>query len=434
MTKSNFIIGGGFTGLGAGIITGYKVFESQNYPGGICASYIKDGFRFEIGGGHWIFGGDPHVLSLIKRMTPCKQYSRKSAVFFGGNLDATKDFKYKFVDYPLQNHLYQLGDTISNAVLKELVHSYQNRGIPHSMDGWLRKNFGDTLYRIFFQPFHERYTAGLYKDIAPQDPYKTPFKISNVIDGLFGNMSKTVGYNVTYLYPGNGLNHLAAQIAGKCNIEYDSHVEKIFPDSKAIRLRNGIELEYDKLISTIPINKTLSMCGFENEAEPYTSVMVLNVGVELPGTGIAGHGYHWLYIPDSISGFHRIGYYSNVDSSFLPSKYNNPAKYGSLYIEFAFKNGEKPSNDTVKEIANRTIDELKEWDFIKNAIVVDPTWIDVAYTWRSPGSNWLHESVEKLKEYDILSIGRYGKWKFQGIAESLKEGLTVGSAVKLMSV
>ncbi len=39
--NKTFIIGAGFTGLGAGLISGFKIFEASDRPGGICASYKK---------------------------------------------------------------------------------------------------------------------------------------------------------------------------------------------------------------------------------------------------------------------------------------------------------------------------------------------------------------------------------------------------------
>src|SRR5271157_1710 len=81
------ILGGGMTGLAAGWASGSPVYEAEEAPGGICSSYYvrpgsrerlhdspQDGeaYRFEIGGGHWIFGGDPAVLRFIRRLAPVK--------------------------------------------------------------------------------------------------------------------------------------------------------------------------------------------------------------------------------------------------------------------------------------------------------------------------------------------------------------------------
>jgi len=431
--KMKLIIGAGFTGLGAGLASGFKIFEASDKPGGICASYQKEGFRFEIGGGHWIFGGDKFIIDLINNFSRCKRYVRKSAVFFAGNLDSTREFKYKFVDYPIQNHLYALGNKIASQALKEILTNSKNSEFPNSitMAEWLKLNFGETLYQIFFAPFHERYTAGLYKEIAQQDPYKTPFDIKSVIDGALGNPNKSVGYNVTFIYPEDGLDTLAWRIAKFCDIQFESRVEKIDVETKTLLLSDGREFKYDTLISTLPLNKILKMAGIADEDEPYTSVLVLNMGVELSQSKIANHGFHWLYIPDSLSGFHRIGYYSNVDAVFLPEKFRNPEKYGSLYIEFAFKGGRKPSDEEISALIKKTEEELKEYGFIKKVIVADPTWIDVAYTWRRPNSNWVERSLNMLLEKGIFSVGRYGRWSFQGIAESLKEGIFVGSVLKL---
>jgi protoporphyrinogen oxidase len=429
-----FIIGAGFTGLGAGLASGFKIFEASDKPGGICASYQKEGFHFEIGGGHWIWSFDKLIFDLINKFSRCKRYIRKSAVFFAGNLDQTKELKYKFVDYPIQNNLYALGNKIASQAVKEILLNSKNSHIPDgiTMSEWLKLNFGETLFSIFFAPFHERYTAGLYTEIAPQDPYKTPFDIKSVVEGAMGNPNRDVGYNVSFVYPENGLDFLALKIANLCNIEFEAKVERIDIETKTLVLSDGRGFEYDALISTLPLNKLLKITGISDEEEPYTSVLVLNMGVELAENKISKHGFHWLYVPDSLSGFHRIGYYSNVDPIFLPESLRNPEKYGSLYIEFAFRGGDKPSGEDLKAIIKKTENELKEYGFIKKVLVADPTWIEVAYTWRRPKNDWIEKFLNTLAGKNIFSIGRFGKWNtMYGIAESLKEGIFVGSVLKV---
>ena len=42
-----------------------------------------------------------------------------------------------------------------------------------------------------------------------------------------------------------------------------------------------------------------------------------------------------------------------------------------------------------------------------------------------PNCNTVKKALDWLKDKGITSIGRYGKWHFQGMAESIQEGLTV---------
>ena len=65
--------------------------------------------------------------------------------------------------------------------------------------------------------------------------------------------------------------------------------------------------------------------------------------------------------------------------------------------------------------------------------VVDPTWIDVAYTWSWPGPQWRQTALSETAKHNIYQIGRYGQWNFQGIAESLKEGSSILSSIKSLS-
>jgi len=59
---------------------------------------------------------------------------------------------------------------------------------------------------------------------------------------------------------------------------------------------------------------------------------------------------------------------------------------------------------------------------------VDPVWVEAAYTWAWPDSKWKEKAIALLKEHNIYQIGRYGRWKFQGIAESIREGLSIKRA------
>jgi protoporphyrinogen oxidase len=424
------ILGAGMTGPAAGWASGLPVYEAEEFPGGICSSYYvrpgeaerlhdapEDGeaYRFEIGGGHWIFGGDPLVLRFVRSLTPVKSYRRRSAVYF-----PDRDL---FVPYPIQNHLRYLGQKVAAQVLEEIVNGKGNSEVV-TMDDWLKVSFGPTLYELFFKPFHELYTAGLYKEIAPQDAYKTPVDISLVIKGAFDDVPQ-VGYNVTFVYPEEGLNVLARRMAQRCDVRYGKRAVKIDVQSREVYFEDDTSEAYDELISTLPLNRMMEMTGLNvgERPDPATSVLVVNIGAV---KGPRCPSEHWLYIPKSQSSFHRVGFYSNVDRHFLPISSRENGDRVSIYVERAYQGGAKPSEKETQAYGEAVVRELQDWGFIEQVEVADPTWIDVAYTWSWPGSQWKQMALKVLAEHDIYQVGRYGQWKFQGIAESIRDGLVAG--------
>jgi protoporphyrinogen oxidase len=428
------ILGGGMTGLAAGWASGLPVYEAEEAPGGICSSYYmrpgtherlhrpppdEEAYRFEIGGGHWIFGGDPSVLRLIRKLAPAGVYQRKSSVFFPD--------QSLYVPYPLQNHLGYLNQDLRTKALAEILTT--PKGKFRTMAEWMAQSFGPTLTNSFFGPFHELYTAGLWKTIAPQDPYKSPIDAAHVVRGA-SEATPPIGYNTSYLYPRDGLNALAEGLAQGCDVRYGKKVSRVDVPSKTAFFQDGRSIRYESLLSTLPLNKMIEMTGLKlpEEADPYTSVLVLNIG------GVRGAQCppdHWLYLPGSRAGFHRVGFYSHVDVSFLPSSARASNNRVSIYVERAYPGGQKPTPQEIREYSQATVRELQEWGFMGDAEVMDPTWIDVAYTWSWPGSEWRAVALQVLAEHDIQMVGRYARWTFQGIADSLRDGLYVGAANRL---
>jgi hypothetical protein len=157
--------------------------------------------------------------------------------------------------------------------------------------------------------------------------------------------------------------------------------------------------------------------------DPFTSVLVLNIGAE---QGATCPDVHWQYEPDAKSGFHRIGFYSNVDRSFLPRNCRESDRGVALYVERAFLAGAALSLDEVTGYSATVVAELQDRDYIGEVHAIDPSWVEVAYTWQLPGSTWREQAIAALAADGIHQAGRYGRWHFQGIADSVREGLEVG--------
>lgn len=433
MNSGVYVLGAGMTGLSAGWVSGFPIYEAEDRPGGICGSYYirpgrrerlhsgppdQEAYRFEWGGGHWIFGGDRFVLRFIKEMTGLKRYKRKSAVFF-----PDRDLR---VPYPLQDHLRYLGQDVAAKVLGEMLEARGDTGPSATMADWLRSSFGPTLCELFFEPFHELYTAGLWRRIKPQDSYKSPVNLSLAMRGALEEVSPT-GYNVEFLYPIEGLDALARRMAAQCTVHYGHRVVGISPEKQVLWFENGSELKYQALLSTLPLNRMTKLCGLDVNAppDPSVSVLVINIGAE---RGARCPDDHWLYVPMSLARFHRIGFYSNVDPSFVPISHRPTGQRVSIYVEKAYSDGECPEEAEIVALCEKVVRELQDWQWIGEAEVVDPTWIDVAYTWSWPGSRWRQEAVQALESRNIHQVGRFGAWVFQGIADSIRDGFLAGAS------
>jgi protoporphyrinogen oxidase len=431
MKPSTIVLGGGITGLAAAMASRAPVYESSDHPGGICSSYYlrpyeglrlmqcpEDGeaYRFEIGGGHWIFGGDALLNHFICALAPARTYTRRSSVYFKN--------RNLYVPYPLQNHLSFLDKATTSQALSEMA--VASTGEVQTLAQWLEQTFGPTLTRLFFAPFHELYTAGLWCRIAPQDGYKSPLALSQAIQGALGK-APAVGYNASFLYPENGLDAIVRAMANRCQVHYHHRVVHIDLQRRRVHFADGEEASYANCLATLPLSHLVELADLPMETlpAPHTSVLVLNIGAV---KGPRCPSDHWLYTPDSQAGFHRIGFYSNVDPSFLPASRRDDRT--SIYIERSFKQGENPAEAEVKSYTDAVILELQEMGFIQEVEAVDPTWIEVAYTWAWPGSGWKQEAMAELETHGVFPVGRYGRWNFQGIAASIKDGFQAGSCFK----
>lgn len=415
----NAIIGGGFSGLAAAAVSGGVCFEAAARPGGLCATYELEGFRFEVGGGHWLWGASTGADALLAEFAQMRTYERSAAVYFAES--------GRLVPFPLQENLWALDAAVRKASANELDEtSSASRTIDpgQTLDDWLLASFGPTLHQIFFGPFNDRYTAGLSSMIEPADPAKTPIDIERVRLGVDGPRS-SAGYNATFRYPIGGLGNIARGLADSCDVRMEEAVTAIDTTDRVLMTDRG-SYRYDNLITTVALDRGLGLAGLSaSHSDPHTSVLVINIAApRMPDTPTE----HWLYVPDSVTGFHRVGFYSSIEPDFLPTRAKQ--SHVSMYVEFAFVGGDRPDPEAEGKLIADTLNELSSWGWIGEVEVADATWVEVGYTWTTPESSWVQQSLAALDDVGATSAGRYATWASdvgsQGILSSLQQGLAAG--------
>jgi len=430
-SKTICIIGGGISGLTLGLLTRGNVYEQHHYPGGLLASYFvniisrvkKRGIDrdetwdalFETGGGHWMWGleNNPEVESFLSRYSRFKKYFRKSAVYLTNyNL---------FVPYPIQYNIRYLPRDIRDKALEELINSRTNKAnCVHDVltyAEFLKCLFGETLYEVFFRPYNEMYTAGLMYKVMPPRELKIPNDLEKIIKGAKESSIEHVGYNYVFYYPTDGWGTLTWRLCNDTKCFLGNKVTEVDVENRILTINDSTKIKCNIIYVTIPLNKFIALInGYKPSfKEPYTSVLVVNViakSSKVPD-------YHWIYLSNTKTGFHRIGYYSNVDNLFLPSSLRGRG-YVSAYIEKTINPETRPHN--LEKVAEEIIDEAISLNLIGEPLLYDVNFIEVAYTWRLPKSNSVEEVTKFLEKNNIITVGRYASWgKIEGITESIKD-------------
>jgi protoporphyrinogen oxidase len=153
------ILGAGPTGLGAahrlqglGFLQ-FMLFEKENHPGGLAASFTDDqGFTWDVGG-HVQFSHYSYFDNLMEKLMDEEwlHHERESWIWIFD----------RFVPYPFQNNIRYLPKQAMRDCLQGLIQIHQNghNGPPENFEEWIRASFGDGVARHFLLPYNMKVWA-----------------------------------------------------------------------------------------------------------------------------------------------------------------------------------------------------------------------------------------------------------------------------------
>ena len=160
------IIGAGPAGLTAGYLLTKEgrdvivIERDETYVGGISRTVDYKGFLFDVGG-HRFFSKSKEVVDLWKEILPDDfiERPRLSRIFYGG----------KYYSYPLRAReaLFNLG--IFNSALCVLSYGWARMfpvKQPTTFHQWVRNQFGERLFSIFFKTYTEKVWGMSCNDIS----------------------------------------------------------------------------------------------------------------------------------------------------------------------------------------------------------------------------------------------------------------------------
>src|SRR5687768_6551443 len=153
------IIGAGISGVSAGRMLKEKgiscvLYEKKSRPGGLVQCDRVSGNLFHKVGGHVFNAKDKQVAdwfwSHFDRDREFLKAERNAKILLNGRI----------IGYPLENYLYMLDEKDVGNVIRELLvlhaDGYKDPySYPH-FEGFLKGNFGETLYNLYFSPYNRK--------------------------------------------------------------------------------------------------------------------------------------------------------------------------------------------------------------------------------------------------------------------------------------
>jgi UDP-galactopyranose mutase len=246
--------------------------------------------------------------------------------------------------------------------------------------------------------------------------------LEEVVNGALGLTNKGMGYNPKFIYPKNGgIDCLPQAFAASIsNIHSGQTVERIDPKRKFVRLANGREERYDSLISSLPLPLVFRLLAdvpddLRRDAEKLNAISVLNINIGVDRTNISDK--HWIYFPEDKFIFSRVGFPMNFSASVAPQGTS------SIYIEITHPLHERPNVDAAFE---RSVADLQSCgillpgDRILTRHVLDIQYAYVVFDAHRQAR--LQKLIAYLESRDIFAAGRYGRWEYFSMEDSILSG------------
>ena len=426
--KKVVIIGGGLAGLSAGYHLADVepiVFEREREIGGLCRSFRQDGFTFDCTG-HLVHLKTPYVKDLIARILPdAFDFHERRASIYSKSVETP---------YPFQANTFGLPPEVVKDCLIGFVESMRpsENGAPRNFYDWSLYTFGAGIAKHFMHPYNEKFWKHDLRTINPDwGTWAIPKPtLEQVVNGALGLTNKGMGYNPRFMYPkAGGIDCLPQALADPIGkLHRGQRVEYTDAKRKFVHLNNGRDETYDSLISTLPLPIVPRMLvnapdELRRHAEKLRAISVLNINIGVDRPNVSDQ--HWIYFPEDQFIFSRVGFPMN----FTPSA--GPLGASSLYIEITHPMHVKLN---IEEMYDRALADLRRCGILKDSDqvltrhVLD---IEIAYVIFDDDRESSRQTlIDYLEAHNIFPAGRYGRWEYHSMEDSILSGKAAAEAVQ----
>lgn len=424
MAEDIIILGAGLAGLGASYSLrkrGYCpiILERDDTYGGLAGNFtIAEEFRFDRFV-HFSFSQNEEVNRIFNKSTSGKIIPHVPNPY---NI-----YNRKWIKHPAQNNLFPL----SEKEKEEIIADFKNRPVNVDIESienyeqWLRTQYGDAFAERFPMAYTPKYWMTEASDLETKWVGNRLYQpsIEEVIQGANTSDTPVTYYAKEMRYPEKGgFKQFLSELAKDADIRYNSEVVEIDADNKIVRVSDGNEYRYSRLISSMPLPRLIKSLKQEVPSAVKAASAKLRctsgylISIALKGENIPPYLWWYIYDKDILP--------ARVYSPSLKSRDNAPEGCSSLQLEVYCKKDDY----TKAELIAKSVDPLIEMGIIRCDDIIE---IDVRF---EPWANVLFDHniyearktvLDYVRSLGIEPIGRFGLWDYLWTDQSLLSGLNI---------
>jgi protoporphyrinogen oxidase len=418
------IIGSGMGGLGAanrfraeGIQP--TIYEKKNFYGGHTTSFrFKEGFLFDVGP-HISFTKDTKIQDLFADSVD-QQYETIQ-------ISLNNYWRGFWPIHPVQLHLHGLPTDIIVKIISDFVEERQapERPINNYAD-WLLASFGKSFAEMFPMQYTRKYHITSAENLSTDwlGPRIYRPSLEEVLRGALSPSAPQIHYITHFRYPSNGgfVSYLN-KLVPKENLYLNHHMTSLDPLLKQIEFSNSSVVQYDKLVSSVPLPDLIGMIKNAPESVVVASkrlacstCVLVNIGLNREDISES----HMTYFYDDDYCFTRLSF------PHMLSKTNAPQGTGSIQAEVYFSDKYKPLTGCPDDWIDPVINDLKRCGLLRedDCILFKSSMLmqyaNVIFDLeRASALDIVHGY---LNDIGIEYCGRYGDWGYMWTDESFISG------------
>jgi len=403
------VIGAGMSGLSIANMLRHSadivVFEQKEKAGGLIRCERVQDCLFHKVGGHVFNSRNQQVLDWFW------SYFDRDTEFIKARRNAKIYFDRRIIGYPIENYLYLLNRELVNRIIGELaaLEKRQKKSpfeYPH-FESFLRNNFGDTLFDLYFQPYNKKiWQTDLSRVPMEWLEGKLPMPdfasivVSNIVREEETNM-----VHASFYYPReNGSQFIIDRLSAGLTIRKDTVITDFKKQDGKFVL--PAEDKFDAIVYCGDVRKLplyarqLAVSNGIDIAyiEALTSNGTSNLFCETDDTDIS-----WLYIPENFTRAHRIIYTGNFSNS-----NNRGSKRKTCVVEFSGKVEYATMLEEIKKLPGNL--HPLAYNYEPNSYVVQ--------------DNNTRRAIAQLKAVleteHIYLMGRFAEWEYYNMDKCIE--------------